>query len=262
MPLFIGGVGLMGPGLSGWPGSLPVLQGRIPYQPQPVATPTPALLAAGERRRATAAAKLVLQVGEEALSDNDIDVDHLLCVFASASGELSIVDNLCRTLCSDDRALSPTQFHNSVHNASAGYWSIATGSGGASVSLSAFDDTFAAGLLEAAVTARTERVPVLFVACDLPAPEPLRAKRPLVDPFAVALLLLPQNSADKYPSLSVQTETVRSSESTLADAALERLRRSNPAARCLPLIQAIATGSAAPVRIGAASMPIRASVAR
>ena len=46
--------------------------------------------------------------------------------------------------------LSPTRFHNSVHNAPAGYWGIATGAMAAVDGLCAFDASFAAGLLEAA----------------------------------------------------------------------------------------------------------------
>jgi hypothetical protein len=48
-----------------------------------------------------------------------------------------------------EKMVSPTLFHNSVHNTPAGYFSIATGIQTASVSLSAGDNTFSAGLIEA-----------------------------------------------------------------------------------------------------------------
>ena len=43
--------------------------------------------------------------------------------------------------------ISPTQFHNSVHNAAAGYWHIAAGSAAPSLSVGGHDGAFAAGLL-------------------------------------------------------------------------------------------------------------------
>jgi hypothetical protein len=50
----------------------------------------------------------------------------------------------------DPLALSPTRFHHSVHNAASGYWAMASHSMAASTALSAFQNSFAAGLLEAA----------------------------------------------------------------------------------------------------------------
>ena len=47
-------------------------------------------------------------------------------MFASTYGDLAITDYMCSTLAKAPMTLSPTRFHNSVHNAAAGYWSIAT----------------------------------------------------------------------------------------------------------------------------------------
>ena len=47
-------------------------------------------------------------------------------VFTSSSGDGDNVHEICETLAAADRQVSPTRFHNSVHNAPAGYWSIAT----------------------------------------------------------------------------------------------------------------------------------------
>ena len=48
-------------------------------------------------------------------------------VFTSAHGDLAVNDYMCATLATQPTAISPTRFHNSVHNAAAGYWTIATG---------------------------------------------------------------------------------------------------------------------------------------
>ena len=54
-------------------------------------------------------------------------------------------------------SISPTRFHNSVHNAAAGYWGIATGATAAANALCAYDASFGAGLLEALTQVHTSR---------------------------------------------------------------------------------------------------------
>ena len=54
-----------------------------------------------------------------------------------------------------DQPVSPTQFHNSVHNTAAGYWSIATGSQQPTTCLACHDATAAAALLKAMAEVRT-----------------------------------------------------------------------------------------------------------
>ena len=49
-------------------------------------------------------------------------------VFASGNGDGITVGAILEMLTKPDGFVSPTQFHNSVHNAAAGYWSIGTGS--------------------------------------------------------------------------------------------------------------------------------------
>ena len=73
-----------------------------------------------------------------------------------------ITHQICEALARPEREVSPTSFHNSVHNAPAGYWSIATGSRLASTSICAYDVSFAAGLLEAAAYATVEHQPVML----------------------------------------------------------------------------------------------------
>jgi hypothetical protein len=146
--------------------------------------------------------------------------------------------------------VSPTRFTNSVHNAAAGYWHIAAGSRAPSTSLAAFDASFAAGLLEAVLQVCSGDAPVLLVACDVPYPEPLHAVRPVLDTFAVALLLAPAGECQSaHPVLHLRhTEAVSASPVTPCDhAGLEAVRMGIPAARALPLLQAIAHGDAAQV---------------
>jgi hypothetical protein len=141
-------------------------------------------------------------------------------------------------LASNDRQISPTRFHNSVHNVAAGYWSIATGAMTTSSVLSAFDASFGAGLLEALTQTVVDNTRTVLLACDTPYPEPLYSARPIPDAFGVALVLAPERSAQALAQISVGLTDA--SADRLDDGALEALRSAIPAARGLPLLCAIA----------------------
>jgi hypothetical protein len=141
-------------------------------------------------------------------------------------------------LASSERFISPTRFHNSVHNAPAGYWSIAAQAMTASTSLAAYDASFAAGLLEAVVQVHASRAPRLLIAYDTAYPQPLHAKRPIPDAFAVALVLVADRTERAIARLSLALGDGDTDRCT--DPALETLRASNPAARSLPLLAAFA----------------------
>jgi hypothetical protein len=161
-------------------------------------------------------------------------------VFASSSGDVDTVHDILGTLATERREVSPTRFHNSVHNAPAGYWAVATGSREPSTSLCAFDDSFSAGLLEAAVQAAVDQRPVTLTAYDLPYPEPLNTARPIDGMFAAALVLTPEPANRTIAALTIAPGRRDTVASTMTDARLEQLRRGNPAARSLPLLAAIA----------------------
>jgi hypothetical protein len=240
LELAVLGAAVAAPGLDSWADALPVLAGTAPYRPQPLARYQPERLPATERRRASASTRLAFQVAEAALSSSG-EADGMATVFASAFGDTEIVHQICEALAGPELAVSPTRFHNSVHNAPAGYWSIATAAMGPSTSIAAADATFGAGLLAAAVQAGSEATRVLLVVYDLPFPAPLDAKRPAIAPFATALVLAPP-TAGAMAILRLATTDAGTPESVLADPPLDALRRGNPAARGLPLLCALAAG--------------------
>ncbi|WP_326539585.1 beta-ketoacyl synthase chain length factor [Pseudorhodoferax sp.] len=240
------GIALLGPGLDGWDLAAPRLADPALWQRAPTAAPAPTLLPATERRRAGLVVKASVAVAEAACQAAGIAPDRPATVFASSTGDPLVCHQLCEALATPERLVSPTRFTNSVHNVAAGYWHIATHSMQASTSLGAFDASAGAGLLEAAAQAVHGRQPVLLVACDVPYPEPLHTLRPLADTVAVALLLVPADSA-------TNTTTGRRLSLTLAgdaaatpcrDAGLEALRTQVPAARLLPLLQLLAAPAA------------------
>lgn len=234
------GVGVFGPGLSGWEHASAVLRGEQDWSAAPLQLPAPEALPPAERRRVGLALKLSMAVGFDAVRQADLDPASLATVFSSTGGDCDNCHQILETLASDDRAVSPTRFHNSVHNMPAGYWSIATACMAPSTSLCAHDATFTAGLLEAATQVVCHRQETLLVAFDTFYPEPLRAHRPIPHAMGVGLVLTPERTARTLASLALSLTA--QAPDTLSDPALEGLRQSVPAARALPLLGLLAAG--------------------
>jgi hypothetical protein len=97
-------------------------------------------------------------------------------VFTASGADGHNCHALCEQLATDDRQISPTRFHNSVHNAAAGYWGIATGSMAPCQVICAYDASFGAGLLDALAQVALERTPVLLIATT--ANTPAAARQP------------------------------------------------------------------------------------
>jgi len=253
----IEGIGLLGPGLEGWTSAVAVLEGRSAYIPRPTVVPVPEGLPPAERRRLGRVVKLALSVGLQATSQAGIDPAALPAVFSSSGGDGLNCHEICEALSLDERLISPTRFHNSVHNAAAGYWSIATGSKTASNALCAFDVSFAAGLLEAVTQVAIDGARVLLVAYDTPYPPPLFAKRPIPEAFGVAFVLGPAGlraaaesaQATRSPRAHLRVWLSDAPADRMRDAAFESLRAAIPAARSLPLLYSLATREPALIHI-------------
>jgi hypothetical protein len=239
---YIDGIGLLGPGLPDWTVGEAVLSGKADYVEQAAQLPDAATLPPAERRRVGRAVKLALAVGYKAAAAAGQDPARLASVFAASGADEDICHEICQMLASNDRQISPTRFHNSVHNAPAGYWSIATGARAPSTSLCAFDGSFGAGLLEALCQVLVARNPVLLIAYDTAYPEPLYRVRPISDAFGVALLLSPERGDPTLGGIDV--ELTADAADVMADPRLESLRTGYPAARGLPLLMALARGRA------------------
>ncbi len=240
MTLSVGicGVGLLGPGLSDWASGQALLREPGSWQPQATQVAAPTRLAPIERRRAGNLIRASVLVADQACNMAGIDPAALTTVFTSSTGDPANCHALCDSLAAPERLVSPTRFTNSVHNVVAGYWHIAVRSQAPSTSLAAYDASVDAGLLEAVAQCVSLQRPVLLVACDLPYPEPLHALRPIPDVFAWGLLLSPD-----APAAPVQLDLDLGSKLPATgchEAGLERLRLSIPAARALPLLQALA----------------------
>jgi len=245
---WIEGIGLWAPGLTDFAALRERLAGRVPTPP--AAHPAAARLPANERRRAPDSVRLAVEVADQAVRMSGREAAALACVFASTQGDAAISDYMCATLASAATELSPTRFHNSVHNAAVGYWTIATGCHAPSSAVAAGDASFAAGLLEAASLALAETDAVLLAGYDGVASGPLAAVLHNRQPFGSALVI----AARRTPQALARV-TLRLGHGLAPSApppALAALADGSPAASALPLLAALAgTGGAVTLAAGA-----------
>ena len=238
-PVFIDGIGIRGPGLNGWAESRRILAQPDGYAPADTIVPVVELLPPAERRRTPATVKMALAVAMEAAAAAGQNIGELASVFAASGGDGATVHEILEALALPEREVSPTRFHNSVHNAASGYWTLAAQCRAPSTAICAFDESFIVGLIDAAAQAAHDQCPVLLEVHDYPYPEPLRKKRPIATVFGVALVLNYQRSARSLARLSIDADSSLPI-TTVADIALDSLRLDNPSARGLPLLMALA----------------------
>ncbi|GAA6143102.1 beta-ketoacyl synthase chain length factor [Hydrogenophaga sp. 5NK40-0174] len=250
MTAWIEGVGFIAPGLPDWVSAVEALSGRAAYESAPSVLPPPQGLGSAERRRASRVVKLALALGHEAAANAQADVSSLATVFSASGADGHNCHALCEQLATDDRQISPTRFHNSVHNAAAGYWSMATHCMAPCQVLSAFDGSFGAGLIDAMGQVLADRQATMLVAYDSEYPAPLHAVRPVPDCAGVALVLAPEQSARSLASVSMRSVHGDAIDPVPAQpAVLESLRQSTPALRSLPFLALLAKAEAGTVQI-------------
>jgi hypothetical protein len=174
----------------------------------------------------------------------------LPAIFVSSVGEMQVTDKLCRSISRQEYPLSPTLFHNSVHNTAAGYWSMATGSMASMQAMGALDDGFALGLLEAWCQLQTVTEQVLLVVYDEAMPEQLL---PDYTWKACAFALVLDRDVRNHPLVH------RPFQATVPDSAwpITDFSVSNPAMAALPLFQALqqATSSQQQITLSSGARP-------
>jgi Beta-ketoacyl synthase, N-terminal domain len=245
--VFIGGIGFFGGGLSGWEALRARLGGSAPDREPAPNRPAPQILAPTERRRAPDSVLLALEVASQACAMAGVDPKELPSVFVSSQGDLAINDYMCATLASEPKQLSPTRFHNSVHNAAAGYWTIATGCMQSSSALCGGQFSFGLGLLEASVQAICEARPVLLVAYDVAPHGPLGDVSLSHGPLAVALVLAPGPTGSGWPALRLTVRNTADGTLPPNNPVLQAMYTLNPIAQCLSVLQALDGDGAVPV---------------
>jgi hypothetical protein len=205
-----------------------------------------------ERRRAPEPVLLASEAAGQACAMAARDASTLASVFTSTHGDLAITDAMCATLAVDPRELSPTRFHNSVHNAPAGYWTVAAHCHAPATAISAERGSFAAGLFEAALEVAAEGEPVLLGAYDITAHGPLAEVAPSALPFATAIVLSATRSEHSIAQLSLRT-TPQLPASDTTPPSLAPLLGNPMGAQALPLLVALARREPATVVIASST---------
>lgn len=156
--------------------------------------PKPDIIPPNERRRAPLTVRLAVEASWQATQMAGLSLDALKCVFASGLGDTDLTDYMCQVLASANKQLSPTKFHNSVHNAPAGYWTISTKNTGAANSVAGYQNSLSVTLLEALIQCQLEGTPVLVTLYDAPAASKLLPVLKNSSPFAASFLCCPLDS--------------------------------------------------------------------
>lgn len=233
----IAGIGFWCRGLPGWSAAQAYAQGGVLPADAP-GRPSPQLLAPNERRRAPETVAVALEVALAACADAQRDPATLPSVFTSTHGDLAITDYMCRQLAQDPAGLSPIRFHNSVHNAAAGYWTIGAQTHAPATALSAFHGSFAQGLLEALTQLATGTDALLLVGYDSQSSGPLGRVSHSQGLLGGALVLTREGDG---PLLRAK---LRSGGHDRAPAGrLEQHAAGNAMAPMLPLFDALASGA-------------------
>jgi len=249
LTVWVKGVGFWAPGAGDWAAFRTMVNDGAP--PSATARPVADLLPPNERRRAPESVLLAAAAAGQAVQMSGLDPATLPCVFASAHGDQAITDYMCQTLATAPAELSPTKFHNSVHNAPAGYWTIATHCHASSSAVSGGDASFGAGLLEAASLAVADERDVLLACYDIAGSGPLGEMTGSAGAFAFAMVLSPQ--ADKSAvRLELSPEPGNIAPEVTGDAWLDGVAASNPSAHAMPLARAMARGKSTALRVPAA----------
>ena len=124
----------------------------------------------------------------------------LATVFTASGADGDNCHEICQMLATADRQISPTRFHNSVHNAPAGYWSIATGAKSRPLRCAHSMAASAPDCSRPCCQVRVARAPVLLIAYDTGYPEPLNRVRPIADAFGIGTAAVARTRAPAHGS--------------------------------------------------------------
>jgi hypothetical protein len=236
----IAGISFWSPRLPSWELARAYLRGEAVLLDTPQSRPAPTLLAPAERRRAPDSVAIALEVAAQACRAAQLTAQELTSIFASTHGDLAISDYLCATLATTPTHISPTKFHNSVHNAPAGYWTIGTNTHTPYTAISAHEYTFAAGLLEAMTQLLCDDRPVLYVAYDIEARGPIATMAPSVGMFAVALIL---STTAAHSQSRITLQVLSGASQDVAPPSVASPVYGNALANAVPFFTALATGA-------------------
>lgn len=209
-----------------------------------IAGPKPQIIPANERRRAPLPVRLAVESSWQASQMANIDPKELSCVFVSGFGDTQLTDYMCKVLAGESKQLSPTKFHNSVHNAAAGYWTISTGCEQAANSVAGFQHSVPLTLMEAMLQCVEENKPILLTFFDAPVSQVLTDILGQGGSFSCSLIIVPESYPDacdysKKITASIEYSGCEWPELGAQKDALQEGYVNNPSARILPLLEVL-----------------------
>lgn len=193
-------VGVLAPGLASLADLRAACRSGQPPPSAALVLPSPVMLPANERRRASPVVRLALACIEQALHASPFPVETLRSVFATDEGTGEICQQMLESLVTTQQ-LSPLLFTNSVHNAPSGYFSIASHNRQSATVVSLGLESFACGLLCAVTEATVLHRPVLLVCYDPAMTSPIDEMLSVTEPTAAAWILSATANSEHPPAL-------------------------------------------------------------
>ncbi len=233
------GLGVWGPGFSNWAEFKSQIEN--PSAELTTSSPKPEIIPANERRRSPLAVRAAVETSWQALQQSGLKSSDVACVFGSGLGDTDITDYMCRVLTTAEKQLSPTKFHNSVHNAAAGYWTISSGCMKSANSIAAYHDTVGTCLLEAMIQSVQHNEPVLVTVFDTEVQQTWKQIFPSDQSFAASLLICPENFSVNKSLAKIKFSSMSSDNPDVSGLpeSMQALYQQNPAAKILPLLKCL-----------------------
>ena len=272
MKISVSGIGIWAHGIANWEEFHDWRQSPDTSSLAAEATAPPAdIIPPREKRRVPLITRMAIEAGIQACRMASIDPGEATTVFSSCMGDTDVTDYMCRVLATPEKAMSPTKFHNSVHNATSGYWSIFTGGHHSGGFVGAYLHSFATALIEAAALSISENKPTLLVMYDIANRNPMHDACPIDTPLAYALLLRAAGDTTEGRNISLTVASAiddeKSERATTTEFHFEQPGNLNPAANGLALLAALGdtgsqqlhfaagNGSVLDISVGAGSVP-------
>jgi len=201
MDVFVRGIGFFTPGFasaSAW------CDGK---EDPALEKPEAAVLEGALRRRATPLTRLSIEALSQAVLMAGADLATIATVWGTAHGEHTPAIKMLKMMKTGEGRVSPTQFHNSVHNTAGGYASITSNNTSGSTTLTGGSELLGAALLEAICRIDETREEVAVVLGDERLQSPFELGAPTAD-LAYALVLSPREDGARarLSDLSLEAE--------------------------------------------------------
>ncbi len=234
------GIGAWGPKFQNWYELSEILYSKSEGNEETPKAPKPEVIPANERRRAPLSVRLAVESSWQAVQNAGLDPVNLPCVFVSGIGDTQLTDYMCKVLAGENKALSPTKFHNSVHNAAAGYWTISTGCMQAANSVAGYQESVSLTLMEALIQCQAENKPLLITFYDAPSSEVLKELLKNEEAFSASLVIAPKGWSETHNNYTASIENQACEWPRFKSTTkLENIYYTNPTAKILALLKMV-----------------------